>query len=139
MLHAFRNFSGTVWGAKIPIVNTDNQDAKALTYAEMSKAENANKEYRLVVGFHADADSGTVKYSVILMQKNGAGAEYEYSILTKIVAQQRSIAGADSFDFNGSIMIYGRPYQTTKLDGLHAVYTGSLKTLISGWTGTNIW
>ncbi len=139
MLHGLTNFSGTVWGTKLTIVNTDNQGAKALTYAEMSKEENANKEYRLVVGFHADAVSGAVKYSVILMQKNDAGANYEYSILTKIVAQQRSLAGADSFDFNGSIMLYGRPYQTTKLDKLHAVYTGSLKTLISGWTGTNIW
>lgn len=139
MLHGLNNFDGSLWNPKVQIVAKDNQDAKALTYAEMSKPENANKAYRLVVGFHADVNSGTVKYSVILMQKNATGADYEYSILTKIVAQQRSIVGADSFDFNGSIMIYGRPYQTTKLDKVHAVYTGSLKTLINGWTGTNIW
>lgn len=138
-LFGLKNFTGNVLASTINVATADNTAVKALTYAEMSKAENANKEYRLVVGFHADAAAGTVKYSVILMQKNAAGSANEYSIIAKVVAQQRTLAGVNNFDFNGSIMIYGRPYQTTKIDCLHSVYTTNLKTLVNGWTGTNIW
>ncbi len=134
-LFAPTNFGGDAWsGVKNLLQNKEGLDG--LTYAEMKKEENATKQYRLIIGVH-QSEPGSLKYSVVLMQKSATGSENEYEIVCKSVEQNFEWSRIDGFDFNGSIVIYGRPYETTKLDRVHTVY-GNIKTVVQDWTGTEI-
>lgn len=109
-------------------------------------AENPTQQYRLVLSLYhnrATKDGNGLRYSWALLKPN---PEYDATDATSYPYTVVSYAGATNaltgtkYYTTGGIIIYGRPYETTKIDGMKILpnmsSTGWADSRIATWTGT---
>lgn len=108
--------------------------------------ENPTKQYRLVLSMYpktAASKSKFISYTWALLEKNtaydGTEGTYPYSIISYCAKQSQVNIPESGAYTAGGIVIYGRPYDDTKIDGMQILGAGTnnwADSRIATWTGT---
>ena len=71
-----------------------------------------------------DADQWQLGLTLLLIDLDSNTEVFKISTKLKIAKTKLGDTFASAEDFKGNIVLYGRPYQTTKLDKIYPIFEG---------------
>ena len=116
-------------------VNGTEKSVLTMSYWGLQSETYKNTKFRCIVSFTSvtdltDTDQWQVGLTLLLVDLDSNTEAFKLSTKLKIAKNKLGDTFASVDDFKGNIVLYGRPYQTTKLDKIYPIFKGKSPNVV---------
>ena len=115
--------------------NGTEKSVLTMSYWGLQSETYKNTKFRCIVSFTSvtdltDTDQWQIGLTLLLIDLDSDAEAFKISAKLKIAKTKLGDTFASVDDFKGNIVLYGRPYQTTKLDKIYPIFEGKSPNVV---------